>query len=65
LREWAAGARKDGKTGAALTESVLPQLKQKYGSWQFFDYFAKRDIADMEAELNGSKHIPAPLSRPN
>jgi cyclase len=65
LRDWAAGARKDGKTGAALTESVLPQLKQKYGSWQFFDYFAKHNIADVEAELNGSKHIPVPVARSN
>lgn len=60
LRDWVAYARKDGKSSAALTEAVLPQVKQKYGSWQFFDYFAKRNIADVEAELNGSKRVPAP-----
>jgi hypothetical protein len=38
---------------------VLPQLKQKYGTWQLFEYFAKRNIADVEAELNGTKRIPS------
>jgi len=60
LRDWVSAARKEGKTGAALVDAVLPQVKQKYGSWQFFDYFAKRNIADVEAELNGSKRIPSP-----
>jgi cyclase len=58
LREWVGTAKKEGKSGPALIEIVLPQLKQKYGSWQFFEYFAKRNIADIEAELNGTKHIP-------
>jgi len=59
LREWVSGAKKDGKTGAALVDAVLPQLKQKYGTWQLFEYFAKRNIADVEAELNGTKRIPS------
>jgi cyclase len=59
LREWVSGAKKDGKTGAALVDAVLPQLKQKYGTWQLFEYFAKRNIADVEAELNGSKRMPS------
>jgi glyoxylase-like metal-dependent hydrolase (beta-lactamase superfamily II) len=59
LREWVSGAKKDGKTGAALVDAVLPQLKQKYGPWQLFEYFAKRNIADLEAELNGTKRIPS------
>jgi cyclase len=58
LRDWVSAAKKEGKTGSALVDAVLPQLKQKYGSWQFFDYFAKRNIADIEAELNGTKRIP-------
>jgi len=62
LREWVAAAKKDAKTGASLTDAVLPEVKQKYGSWQFFDYFAKRNIADVEAELNGTKRIPVPRS---
>jgi cyclase len=58
LREWVSAAKKEGKTGSALVDAVLPQVKQKYGSWQFFDYFAKRNISDIEAELNGTKRIP-------
>jgi len=60
LRDWVAASRKEGKTGAALVDAVLPQVKQKYGSWQFFEYFSKRNIADVEAELNGTKRIPSP-----
>ena len=60
LRDWVAAAKKEGKSGAALTEAVLPQLKQKYGSWQFFEYFAKSNISDTEAELNGTKRVPSP-----
>lgn len=63
LREWVGAAKKEGKSGASLSEAVLPQVKQKYGSWQFFDYFAKRNIADVEAELNGSKRIPVPAGK--
>jgi glyoxylase-like metal-dependent hydrolase (beta-lactamase superfamily II) len=62
LREWVGAAKKEGKTGAVLVDAVLPQVKQKYGDWHFFDYFAKRNIGDMEAELNGSKHIPTPAA---
>jgi|SRR5579862_193965 len=62
LRDWAGAAKKDGKSGAALTDAVLPQVKQKYGGWNFFDYFAKRNIADIEAELSGTKRIPSAVS---
>jgi len=58
LRDWVSSARKDGKSGASLVDAVLPQLKQKYSSWNLFDYFAKRNIADLEAELAGTKKIP-------
>ena len=60
LREWVGAAKKEGKSGASLADAVLAQVKQKYGSWQFFDYFARRNIADVEAELNGSKRVPSP-----
>jgi hypothetical protein len=42
-----------------MIEAVLAQLKQKYGSWQLFDYFSKRNIVDVESELNNTKHIPS------
>src|SRR5262245_38212162 len=43
LREWVSLAKKEGKSGTSLTDAVLPQVKQKYASWQFFDYFSKRN----------------------
>jgi len=58
LREWVSFAKKDGDTAAALVDAVLPQMKKKYGSWQLFDYFSKRNIADVESELNNTKRIP-------
>ena len=63
IRDWVSAARKDGKSGSAIVDAVLPQLKQKYATWQFFDYFAKRNIADIEAELNGTKRVPAAATR--
>lgn len=60
LRDWVSAAKKDGKSGSAIVDAVLPQIKQKYGAWQLFDYFAKRNIADIESELNGTKRIPSP-----
>ena len=62
LRDWVGAAKKEGKSGATLTDAVLPQVKQKYGTWNFFDYFAKRNIADVETELSGTKRIPSPAS---
>jgi cyclase len=58
LRDWVGAASKEGKSGPALMETVLPELKQKYGNWQLFDYFSKRNIADVEGELNNTKRIP-------
>jgi glyoxylase-like metal-dependent hydrolase (beta-lactamase superfamily II) len=51
---------KDGFMGDALVNSVLPGLKEKYGNWNFFDYFAKRNILDMAKELRGDKQVPKP-----
>jgi glyoxylase-like metal-dependent hydrolase (beta-lactamase superfamily II) len=62
LRDWVSAAKKDGKSGSAVLDAVLPQVKQKYGTWQFFDYFAKRNIADIESELNGTKRNPSAVS---
>lgn len=60
LRDFVAKAEKDGLSGDALTNAVLPQLKEKYGSWDIFDHFAKLNIADTEKELRGDKKIPQP-----
>lgn len=55
---------KEGKTGDELVNAALPEVKEKYGQWNFFDYFAKRNIRDAEAELRGTKKIPQPAVAP-
>lgn len=47
-----------GKQGGALVAAVLPELAEKYGSWDFFKDFSRPDILDMGAELNGTKRVP-------
>lgn len=60
LREKIAGALREGKSGQALEDTVLPQLQAKYGSWGFFSNFAKRNIAQTADELAGTKKVPVP-----
>ncbi|MGH8162579.1 MAG: MBL fold metallo-hydrolase [Gammaproteobacteria bacterium] len=60
LRKAVSAARKKGKSGDALVNAVLPQLKQKYGDWGWFKYFANENIEQTAAELAGTKHVPAP-----
>jgi glyoxylase-like metal-dependent hydrolase (beta-lactamase superfamily II) len=60
LREQVAGTVNDGKTGDALVNAVLPQLKERYGKWDFFEGFAKPDIVNTAAEFRGDKKIPQP-----
>lgn len=55
---------KAGKAGDDLVSAALPDVKEKYGQWNFFDYFAKRNIRDAEAELRGTKKIPQPAVAP-
>ncbi len=61
LRELIIQARTAGKSGDALVDVVLPELKAKYGQWGIFDHFAKRNILDTAAELDGTKKIPQPV----
>ncbi|HYL64984.1 MAG TPA: MBL fold metallo-hydrolase [Candidatus Methylomirabilis sp.] len=63
LRDYIAKAEKDGLSGDALTNAVLPQVKEKYGSWDAFDHFSKLNIADTEKELRGEKRIPKPSTQ--
>jgi cyclase len=63
LRAMMAQPVQDGLMGDALINAVMPGLKQKYGSWNFFDYFAKRNILDMAKELRGDKQIPKPAEQ--
>ena len=49
---------KAGKTGEDLVTAVLPALQEKYGKWNFFQFFAKRNIIDTAAEWTGTKKRP-------
>ena len=60
LRAIVAGPVKAGKSGDDLVNAALPQLKDKYATWNFFDYFAKTDILNAGAELRGDKKNPQP-----
>jgi cyclase len=60
LRTDVAQAQAAGKSGDALTDAVLLEMKQKYGSWDAFTFFAKPDIHYTDLELRGQKRIPQP-----
>jgi glyoxylase-like metal-dependent hydrolase (beta-lactamase superfamily II) len=60
LRGLVAGPVKAGKSGDDLVNAALPQLKDKYATWNFFDYFARTDILNAGAELRGDKQNPQP-----
>jgi hypothetical protein len=60
LQGWTREGRMAGLTGDALTASVLPRMKARYGGWTAFDYFAPREIGFMDAELAGTKRVPQP-----
>ncbi len=60
LRTAVAVAQSEGKSGADVVEAVLPDLQAKYGTWDFFKYFAKGNIADTAKELKGEKRVPTP-----
>ena len=46
------------KSYSDLVSEVMPKIATKYGKWDFFEYFAKPNIKDMEAELRGTKRTP-------
>jgi len=55
-------AKEMGDEGITVN-AVMPGLKQKYGNWNFFDYFARPNILDMAKELRGDKLIPKPAEQ--
>ncbi len=65
LRKLVSDAQGAGKSGEALADVVVPAIASKYKSWDTswdsFQYFAKRNILEIEAELNGNKRVPQPL----
>lgn len=60
LRHDVGAARGAGESGAALLGTVLPELKARYAGWSYFDYFARHNVEQTEAELAGTKRRPVP-----
>ncbi len=58
LRQAVGTAQAQGKSGQALVDTVLPELKGKYGTWGFFGHFVKSNIEQTAAELSGQKRLP-------
>jgi glyoxylase-like metal-dependent hydrolase (beta-lactamase superfamily II) len=57
LREAIAKAQAGGESKDAVLNTVLPQVKAKYGDWGFFE-FAEPDIQRTDEELRGTKRLP-------
>jgi glyoxylase-like metal-dependent hydrolase (beta-lactamase superfamily II) len=53
-------AKGKGEQGDVLGQDVLAQLKPTYGGWDYFDYFATKNIAQTVAELADAKRRPVP-----
>jgi glyoxylase-like metal-dependent hydrolase (beta-lactamase superfamily II) len=58
LQKLVAAAQAQGKTGDAVVETVMPDLKAKYGQWDFFQFLSTPNIREADAELSGKKRIP-------
>lgn len=58
LRTAVSKSLRTGKTGQAVVDEVLPQLKEKYSAWGFFNAFASHNIQQTAEELKGVKHVP-------
>ncbi len=65
LRAMVAGPLKEGKSGDALVDAVMPELTEKYGQWGIFKHFSKRNILDVAAEIRGDKVVPQAVTTPN
>jgi glyoxylase-like metal-dependent hydrolase (beta-lactamase superfamily II) len=47
-----------GKSGDAIVQALLPDLKSHYGTWAFFSDYAAADIEQTAQELLGKKRLP-------
>lgn len=61
LRQAIAAARDKGASGTALQREVLGRLQGGYGTWNYFEHFARTNIAQTATELAGKKPLPEPL----
>jgi glyoxylase-like metal-dependent hydrolase (beta-lactamase superfamily II) len=60
LRSAVGQAQAAGNSGDALVQTVMPELRAKYGSWGFFQDFAEANIRQTGEELAGKKRLPKP-----
>lgn len=67
FRDYLAGLRfgvarglANGKSGNELAELLLPLQQTRFGTWKWFDEFAKRNIELTEREIKGTKKLPKP-----
>jgi glyoxylase-like metal-dependent hydrolase (beta-lactamase superfamily II) len=62
LRTLVSNAQITGHSGMELAEMVMPVLARKYENWDTnkdeLEYFARRNILEVESELNGTKRVP-------
>jgi hypothetical protein len=59
LRHLVSAARANGKSGNAIADAVVPDLRERFGSWEGFDDWARANVLDTAAELEGTKRLPA------
>lgn len=52
-----------GKSGEALVQALLPDLKSHYGKWIFFNDYAATGIEQTAQELAGTKRLPPSSGR--
>jgi cyclase len=52
-----------GKSGDALVQALLPDLKSNYGTWGFFSDYAGAGIEQTAQELLGTKRLPPTAER--
>jgi glyoxylase-like metal-dependent hydrolase (beta-lactamase superfamily II) len=61
LADLRTGVRREqaaGKSGDALVQALLPELKSHYGKWGFFSDYAAADIEQTAQEMLGTKRLP-------
>jgi cyclase len=51
-------AQRQGRSGDGVVDLVMPALKQKYGQMAYFEYLARLNILETDAELKGTKRVP-------
>src|ERR1700728_2212398 len=58
LRDGVRREQAAGKSGDALVQALLPNLKARYGKWGFFSDYAGVGIEQTAQELSGTKRLP-------